>query len=212
VGGLFAAGSDLYWTEEEPPAVPGAGTVPAAAPTVALRHRKPSGEVETLGTWPGGDGLAPAEKPGIVIGTAPDAVYVAVNRAASTELVRFPAAGAPQRIAAETGRPQAVLQDGRLYWTCPSPEASPSSGVQALMSTDGGSPARVTDWLPAGGALLSAGRDLFFAGDALYRLPRRPGPAEYLKALPLSRVTSDGQRLVLVDSSPAPLSTTGGAP
>lgn len=199
-GSLQGSGSDLYWLE-----VSESGNrpfyVPAAGPVLRLRRRTAAGQVQNIGSWPGG--ARPG--PGDLVGLSSSHAHVRVRRLAGTELVRMPLSGGPgERLAAESGLQSAVLSGGTLYWTAPSEEASPGAGHRmARRRAEGGPIEDVTEWLPGSGDLLApAGGPVLYAGPHLYRLPVRFGPSEVRRKLVWGYSTVlDGNRLVLLSGS-----------
>lgn len=216
-GGLLASQRRVYWLEAEPAPAPGFPYCAPASAVASLRCREPDGQVRTLASgYPlGAIAEPPAARatapfaPGDVVGQAGDAVYLRLRRLASTEFLRAPAGGGDlSRIAMETGSRSAVLAGGRLFWTAPSSEATTSADRVCVrtVSTSGGAPRVVTDWLTDAGTLVAVRDRLYYLGTsyALYRLPSTEGPPEFLRHAFPGPASGDGESVVYLGDDHGP--------
>jgi hypothetical protein len=98
-----------------------------------------------------------------------------------------------------------------LYWTAPSEEAVPESGIRSLRRLNAaGVPETVADWLPGLGNLVVANEGLRFAGVGdLYSLPDRLGSPTFLRKIDWGNVVSDGHSLVLLGADQPQLLSAG---
>jgi len=198
-GALLAHDGQLYWLELSQAADPGLAFVPPLGARLRLRCREASGTVRTLMERPAVDGAALGT--GDLVAVAGGQLYLRLHSASGTELLTVPlAGGAATRIAGESGRHDAVLSNGVLYWTAPSEEAMPESGIRSLRRLKAeGVPETVADWLPGLGNLAAADEGLRFAGAGdLYSLPDRLGSPTFLRKIDWGSVVSDGHSLVIL--------------
>lgn len=213
-GALLAQGGQLFWLELVQAVDPGLAFVPPLGARVRLQCREANGTVRTLLDRPAVEGADPAA--GDLIALANGQLYLRLRSASGTELVSVPVRGGPAtQIAGESGSQEAVLQAGTLYWTTPSGEAMPESGIRALRRLPlGGTPETVADWLPARGSLLVGDEGLRYADNGkLYRLPNRLDAPTFVRRYTDVPVASDGHVLVLLDAEqPRLLSTDPAGP
>ncbi len=218
--GLKAVGSDLYWTETVVPGGTSLPFVPSSGAMIRVMARAQNGAARVLAEWPGYLPSAAASPsastnqdvpPAEILATDETSLYVRLSRPMATEFIRVPrAGGAAKRIAAELGRQHGVHHKGRFYWTAPSLEATPNSGMVRVISegrSDG--PETVAEWLVQGGRLASNGDGLFYAGDYLFRIPNRLAFPRRLQRLTEPRAASDGKRLLLLGEGPEPKVASG---
>lgn len=214
--GLHVHEGRVYWVETTPPAAGASPAVPPLGAMARLQVREGGGPPRTLAAWPVSASMVPATDPGgpQVIGVGADGVYVAVPRLVTTELVRVPLSGGPPRLlASEEGAQQGVLSRGVLHWTAPSEEAGSGPAMSCVRRLGrGGAPETVTDWLEGSGTLVSTDREVFFAGDAIYRVPGELGPPERHPDTAFSmgqKAFWDGRSLVRYSESDAPSVVSG---
>lgn len=206
--GLHADGGRVFWFEGAPGVDPGLGWVPAAGPRLRLRCREPAGTVRALAEWPSGSAAPEGSRAGqspAVLGVDGERVAVSIPHAVSTEFYRIPLSGGePERLAGESDAQYGILSGGAFYWTGVTEEADPNTSFRCVRRLSGGEAATVTDWLPGGGALLAARGEVFYAADALYRVPAALDAPAYLRTLPGGLVVSDGETLLLWPAGTAP--------
>lgn len=206
--GLCVVGRRVFWIETHAPAVPGLLNIPAAEARNVVRVREEDGTVRDLGTMVGGRPAANGDLQGMA-----DQICARLRRIGSTEFyladLRQPGL---RRAAVEEGTQQALLDERGLVWTAPSEEASDPTALRCLRRAQGnGSSATVTDWLPAHGQLLRRGSDLLYASLNLHRIPDSGEPV-YVADLPPGEVTTDGERVVVLDPKSGPKSVSLNAP
>ncbi len=197
--GLFADNGRLYWLENRAPRAAAFRYIPTEGWTAILRMRDGSGAVRTLAEWPGG-GPSGTELPAQdLLGVTEDYLFCRVRRPASTEFLRIALAdGKAERVAVESGSQSAVLYEGTLFWTAPSDEASPATGMRCVRTLgSAGNVVLVGDWLPENGVLLGTPQGVRFASDGWYALRGR-APAERLPGSLSGRVVADQDQLFQV--------------
>lgn len=203
-GGLLAAEGRVAWIETED-RVPGAwGFVPAAGPTSRLQVLESATSApvrpRTVAEWPGARAW-----PEDLFALTEEAAYVRVQRAGATEFLRVPLNGTPPtRLAVEGGPQQAVVHEGRLYWTAPSEEVMPTLSMRCLRTADAAGPRTLTDWLLPSGRLLSFPDGLFYANQYCYRLPTEFGPPVYVGQVAAGIIRDDGRTVVALQSAEPP--------
>lgn len=209
-GGLLAQDGKALWLEVSAPADQGLAFVPPLGGRIRLRCREADGSIKTLLDRPAVQGAQPGS--GDVVALSGGQVYLRLRSASGTELLSVPVQGGRSTvIAGETGTQQALLSGGRLFWTAPSEEATPESGIYCLRRVSpAGTPETVAEWLPANGNLVQVSDGLrFVSGFDVYRLPERFGAPVFLRKLEDVRVVSDGQSLVRVGTGEPALDAAG---
>ena len=199
--GLKSVGASLYWTEVREARSP-LGFVPLAGEQLLIRRCEPDGRVRTLCTLPLDLTRSP-EQAGIVVGEWGSDLVIVLRRSAGTECFRVdPTGKGAVRIAAEAGRRQAVILQHRLYWSAPSPEAGPGSGIECIRSLGPDGSKVLSDGLPANGRLLNAGSRLYWVREQVLQGVSSAGLADEALRLPSrGAVVSDGEQLFLLDGA-----------
>lgn len=199
---LFALDEQVFWLELTPAKVAGVSYVPTLGGTLRLRRCDAAGKAGTLAEWPAGGRV---DRRGVeIIGSAGGRIYVADFNGIGTEFQSVPlAGGVPVRVAAESDSQHGVLHGGRLVWTAPSEEATPSSRIRRLLTRkDDAEPEVLADWVPAIGNLLSVGDRLYYAGaGSVYRAPGASEPPVFTGRIAFGPVATDGKTLIELSSA-----------
>lgn len=165
--GICIAEHLIFWIERVPAAVPDAGALPPLAATIRVMSAPINGGPATAT----GDIMELAGEQ--VVGVHGGNVYIVASRPGLqnvTAIYSMPlTGGTPRRIAAETGEHRALLtQNGTLYWTGPSREASQPTQITSIRRLNAhGHVDMLHDWMPAGGRLYETAQGVCYVDGAL---------------------------------------------
>ncbi len=206
-GSVAARGETVYWTETVVPPRPVLPFLPVGGAMIRVSTLR-GGRPAVVAQYPAAD--IPAER-GDLLAVDDAGILIRVRRPASTEFVRLdPRSGATRRVGAEPGTRSGVVFGGKLCWTAPSEESS--AEMVCVRREDGrGGSETLSDWLPSTGQLVAAGPHLYFVADHVYEIPARLEIARRHAWVGYPQAAADGDKLILLGDTPAPVVFKPGA-
>ncbi len=158
------ASNRIIWTVQQPGMVRTSVPVPALAPTVQVLAADSGGRPLPIAALPEADARA--------LGAHNGHVFIDANPSFPSASMAFydvpcVGGGAPHRIAGQIGSYPALLrEDGTVVWASASQDSSNYGTVSCVRAIGPGASAPTTlgDWLPSGGQLFMAGRDIYYVG------------------------------------------------